>query len=322
MVSFIVPVYNAERYLGRCVESLLTQSYTDFEIILVDDGSTDASLALCNEYKAKDEARIKVIHKQNGGVSSARNEGLKACLGEYVAFIDADDYVEQDYLEVLLKKAQEYRADIVCCDFIEILSEHASPNAPRVKADRILEDGFAFFSDVLAEDEGYPFCVWGKIIKSSLAKQVYFKDMKIGEDHLYMFDLFRLSPKVYLTAYKGYYYAVNEGSATVRMDAAGLARTADVLNMQKYKAQNLPDFAQKLKDGFYCKYASACLGFIGALCRSENGVEHISLAKEEIKNIFDGGAKLGKGACLKLCLFYLFPKAYMFGLNCLKRKIR
>jgi glycosyltransferase involved in cell wall biosynthesis len=98
-ISIIVPVYNAENYLNRCVDSILTQTFTDFEIILVNDGSSDNSGAICDEYALKDN-RIKVIHKRNGGVSSARNIGIENSIGKWITFIDADDYIEAGFLNI------------------------------------------------------------------------------------------------------------------------------------------------------------------------------------------------------------------------------
>ena len=97
-ISIIVPVYNAEQYLRRCIDSILNQSFTDFELILIDDGSKDKSSDICDEYAAKD-SRIKVYHKENGGVSSARNLGLDNANGEWIAFVDSDDFIKEDYLK-------------------------------------------------------------------------------------------------------------------------------------------------------------------------------------------------------------------------------
>lgn len=115
-ISVIVPVYKAEQYLKRCVDSILNQTFTDFELILVDDGSPDQSGTICNEYAFKDK-RVKVIHKENGGVSSARQVGLDAAQGDYVIHADPDDWVEPQMLNDLYGKAMEDKADMVYCDF-------------------------------------------------------------------------------------------------------------------------------------------------------------------------------------------------------------
>ena len=113
-ISIIIPVYNTEKYLRRCIESVLSQSFTDFELILVDDGSKDSSPQICDEYASQDK-RVRVIHKVNGGVSAARNDGLDIAKGEYVTFIDSDDWVEREYLQSLYDKRS---LDFVIGNFI------------------------------------------------------------------------------------------------------------------------------------------------------------------------------------------------------------
>lgn len=116
VISVIVPVYKAERYLNECIDSILAQTFSNFELILVDDGSPDRSGEICDQYAAKDK-RIRVIHKPNGGVSSARNAGLDIARGEWITFVDADDMIAPDMLEKLFNKAEQENADIVTCDF-------------------------------------------------------------------------------------------------------------------------------------------------------------------------------------------------------------
>lgn len=117
-ISIIVPIYNVEVYLRKCLDSIVNQTYKNLEIILVDDGSPDNCGVICDEYAANDE-RIKVIHKQNGGVSSARNAGLEIATGEYIGWVDSDDWIELDMFEYLIKNAQTYKADITVCSRIE-----------------------------------------------------------------------------------------------------------------------------------------------------------------------------------------------------------
>lgn len=113
MISVIVPVYNVEAYLPRCLDSILAQSYNNLEVILVDDGSADGSGAICDEYAALD-SRIRVIHKENGGLSSARNAGIQAATGEFLSFVDSDDWIEPDTYEVMLSIAEKYQVPLVC----------------------------------------------------------------------------------------------------------------------------------------------------------------------------------------------------------------
>lgn len=115
-ISVIVPVYNTEKYLRRCIDSILAQTFTDFELLLIDDGSTDGSGAICDEYALKD-SRVRVFHESNSGVSSARNLGLNNVRGEWISFVDSDDWIDTDYYRCLMRKAENANADVVMCDF-------------------------------------------------------------------------------------------------------------------------------------------------------------------------------------------------------------
>lgn len=226
-ISVIIPVYNAEKYLARCVDSLLSQTYGDLEIIIIDDGSKDGSGALIDGYAERD-GRITAVHKENGGVSSARNLGLKQAHGEYIAFIDADDYVKENYIEVLYKSAKENGADMACCGCVWLIDGDADKDFNTVKTNRVLTDRAEYFLDVLEEKEFYNRVVWGKIIKAEMAKALSFDtDIKYGEDTLYMLKLFSKSPKAALTSYVGYYYIQNTEGA---MGSAGMCNPA--LKMQ------------------------------------------------------------------------------------------
>ena len=114
LISVIIPVYNIEQYLPRCLDSVIAQTYNNLEIILVDDGSTDSSGEICDKYSLLDN-RIKVIHKSNGGVSSARNEGLEVAKGDYIGFVDGDDIIEKDMYQILLDNAIKYHCEMSCC---------------------------------------------------------------------------------------------------------------------------------------------------------------------------------------------------------------
>ena len=116
-LTIIVPIYNGEKYLNKCIDSILSQTYTDFELILVDDGSTDSSLSICKVY-AEADSRVVVYHKENGGLVAARKSGLSLAKGEYIGYVDCDDYIEADMYEKLMSVAKEDGADIVTGDII------------------------------------------------------------------------------------------------------------------------------------------------------------------------------------------------------------
>ena len=116
LVSIIVPVYNVEKYLSKCIEILINQTYTNIEILLINDGSTDNSKKICEQFKEKD-SRIKLINKENGGLSDARNKGLQEAIGKYIAFVDSDDYVEKNYIETLYSLITKFNSEIAIADF-------------------------------------------------------------------------------------------------------------------------------------------------------------------------------------------------------------
>lgn len=122
-ISIIVPVYNTEKYLDKCIHSILNQTYSDFEVILIDDGSTDKSLEICKKYES--DNRVIIIHKENEGQAIARNIGIRQSIGEFITFIDSDDYVDLQMLEELYRKAKEKDADIVICDILKEDSNHS-----------------------------------------------------------------------------------------------------------------------------------------------------------------------------------------------------
>ena len=229
MISVIVPVYNIEEYLPRCLDSILAQTYTELEIILVDDGSTDCSGVICDQYAKKDK-RIKVIHKENGGVSSARNIGLDRATGEYIGFVDGDDLLDDKMFEVLLKNAEEQKCDISCCQFATI---DLQGNQKSIYNDisQILNSEYIisnFFFDPFIKELMYS--VYSKIYKYSLIEELRYKSYSYGEDILFVFETLERSQKVYYDNYVGYYYVQRENSA---MTAAFSKKRLEYINAIK-----------------------------------------------------------------------------------------
>lgn len=187
-VSVIVPVYNAEKTLSRSVESVLAQTELDWELWLVNDGSSDGSLALCREYEAAD-LRIHVIDKPNGGVGSARNAGLDAAAGEYVAFLDSDDAYEPNFLKTLLTLAKRESAPVVCGSVREVYPEKNSEE----KADILKAGVFRTPKDILQsfflDDPDWLFVCWNKLFRRELIGDTRFSALAIGEDALFCTEL-------------------------------------------------------------------------------------------------------------------------------------
>lgn len=192
-VSVVIPVYNVEKYLNECVDSMLKQTYSSYEIILVDDGSTDSSGSICDEYAAKDN-RISVIHKANGGLSSARNAGLEKAKGKYVYFLDSDDYIVEQAIKSLAEKAENDSSDIVFFDAVSFADEEdnfkVSQNYIR-KHSYKTDKGAKVFSEMQKNDEFHSAVPLLFIKKDLLVKNhIRFKVGIYYEDMLFTYQVF------------------------------------------------------------------------------------------------------------------------------------
>ena len=245
-ISIIVPVYNVEKYLSCCIKSIVSQTYADFELILVDDGSTDNSGKMCDEWSKKDN-RIIVIHKENGGVASARNTGLDIAKGKYITFVDSDDWIEQHFLEDAIKECKKYKLDI-------FLSGYTRNNLNNI------QKNIHTFDASLSENEyiellccSYISSVWGNLIRKTFIGYLRFDDMCFGEDLTFMFDILKKSPKLYAVPKAYYNYRNTENSLT---KTTSFNKLNDIVKTYKY----LLDFSKELnlKSSFYkhiqCRY--------------------------------------------------------------------
>ena len=207
-VSIIVPIYKVEPYLQRCLDSIVSQSYTNLEIILVDDGSPDESPQICNEYAAKDN-RIKVIHKKNGGLSDARNAGIDISEGDYITFIDSDDWVHENYISTLLGLITNKNADIAIGENIRT-GGNTFINKKTFRTD-VYTSKEALIH--LLKDNHLAFTVsWGKIYKRCLFSTLRFPIGKFHEDEFTSYILFYNSRKIAYTSEVLYFYYQRKGS--------------------------------------------------------------------------------------------------------------
>lgn len=205
LVTIVVPIYNVEKFLSRCVDSILNQTYEHLEIILVDDGSTDNSSVICDEYKKNNE-RIKVIHKPNGGLSDARNAGLNIATGKYVAFIDSDDYITVDAIEDMLFKLKENNAQIAVCNMIRFFDNEK--NEPFYKP---TENAIVLNENDRFQTLNQP-SVCNKLFLSELFKNIRFPKGKFYEDTFVYHKLAYLSKSIVLTGKDSYWYFLRENS--------------------------------------------------------------------------------------------------------------
>lgn len=212
-VSVIVPVYNVEPYLPRCIESLLAQTYTALEILLINDGSTDHSGTICDEYAAKD-SRLKVIHKENGGVSSARNLGLKNAAGDYIGFLDSDDYVAPTIFETLVKQLEATAAHISVCGFAN--EETPGNFTPYFKGEKktYCFDNSEQIANLL-QNQYYSCSCCDKLFCREVLNGITFdKTITHYEDLLFLYEAMKRSSKLVFSPEPLYYYCTNEGSAS------------------------------------------------------------------------------------------------------------
>lgn len=228
MISIIVPVYNVEAYLKQCLDSIRAQTYENFEVILVDDGSTDLCGKICDAY-SKQDGRFKVIHKKNGGLMDAWKNGLEYANSDLIMFVDSDDWVEKNILEILYNEYLQTMADIVCCSFVHSFKDKEIPDDHNVKPGyydkkKIESNIFpVLINDGVPLSRGVRICRWAKLIKKELLiRNLFWTDnqITIGEDLNIMFPVIMeassidILPKQYL-----YHYRANDASIMKRVSS-------------------------------------------------------------------------------------------------------
>ncbi len=207
LVSIVVPVYNVEKYLKKCLNSIQKQTYKNLQIILVDDGSTDNSGKICDEY-AKGDKRIEVIHKKNGGLSSARNAGIDKCSGEYIALVDSDDYIQKNMIGSLCRCCQKYAADIGCTNKVRVKSNGKKAPDFTSKEEQCLTNKEALRLMLVSYDPS----AWDKIYRRELFDGIRFPEGKLYEDIATIPKLILKAKKVCYDGKVGYYYMQNDDS--------------------------------------------------------------------------------------------------------------
>lgn len=209
-ISVIVPVYNAEAYLDKCIESLIRQSYDNLEIILIDDKSTDKSLKICYEWRERDE-RISVFeHSNNKGQASARNLGLEKASGKYITFVDSDDWIEEKLIEKLYNKLKEENADISCCGFRLVYEKGGAHNIQRKNL--ILSSEKAFGSMLANDGSIIGNEVWGKLFHSHIFKEYRFVENMLYEDAHMMLQVLQDDLKIVCIDTCLYNYYIRDNS--------------------------------------------------------------------------------------------------------------
>lgn len=254
LITVIVPVYNTEKYLNRCVRSICAQTYSNIEIILVDDGSPDGAGSLCDRLSLEDR-RIRVIHKANGGLSSARNAGLDHAYGNFVCFVDSDDYVEKDYVQTLYECMQKYQSDLAKIDYAEVYVDDYSASSASVP------ERFFCGKDVekaflqLKVDSA---CVF--LYKKELIGETRFPLGKTSEDIFFNFEIFQKAQTFVYAPIKKYYYYYNPKSISNGALNSNMFNYLDIRErIYSFYKNNHNHELEKLSEALYARAAMGLL---------------------------------------------------------------
>lgn len=242
-ISVIIPVYNVEKYLNKCVDSVVAQTYQNLQIILVDDGSTDGSSKICDAY-AEADSRITVVHKQNGGLSSARNEGMKIADGDYVTFLDSDDYVSPTAYEELYKLIENSTSDTIACTCFRRVDEagnvmerkdpHSTPG---------VTSGIGYLRELLLHIGDVSVCT--KLFPRKLLEDRHFDENRLNEDLLFMTGFISSFQTIAYTGTVGYYYLVRNNSTSSGYGKAVEDMAPNAVAVNKIVQQQYPELSEE-----------------------------------------------------------------------------
>lgn len=334
MISIVVPVYNGEKYIEDCIKSILKQTYTEWELLLIDNDSLDHTLKICKEY-AKTDDRIQVLHQhKNRGVSVARNLGLERAAGEYITFIDCDDWIEPDYLEQLLWLQEKEEADMVLCEY------HKAYDADREKLkagenNNALETAESqnirgFTKEAYIEHyflAGNTHC-WGVLFDVKILEDIHFpKDITIGEDMMFMLEVSSRTDKIVVTDYKGYYYYINENGA---MNQSFLTSYMDQITCWERARQIIEKCHPGLLDKTESIILISILLVVGKIsCLEKEKRQQYIEEENKCYDLFMKYAIKGEvvkcldlGYKLKSFIYSRFPKVYVFLYGLMRGKKR
>ena len=310
-ISIVVPAYNIENYLPRCLDSILAQSYDNIEIVLVDDGSTDRTGEIADKYQTEYPSKIVCIHLENGGVLRARMLGIKASSGDWIGFVDGDDEIEADMYERLMENAINYNADISHCGYQTIVNDgeriHYFYNTGRI----VEQDKLSGLKDLLSGEFVEP-GLWNKLFRkalfSNLSQEALLKDkIKINEDLLMNYLLFKHSIKSIYEDFCPYHYMARNTSAT-----RSVFNEHKVLDPVKVKKFILNDVDSALKSVAYLKYLLSCMEAYVKLHGKEEYKEKSLEFKQELINHREQWGFLRKNDRIKLRVMLLSPVLYKF----------
>lgn len=289
LISIIVPVYNVEKYLRPCLDSILSQTYTNWEAILVDDGSKDSSGKICDEYAQKDQ-RFIVVHKENAGVAQARITGFENSKGELITFVDADDYVSNDYLEKLSKPILEDGAEMVSCNYFDVSADTLKV----LTGKNVLSGTFTgedlsdfignhYFYDKSCKGFGMTNMLWSKMVLRKYVQEGLKQGvgMWFGEDQIAMFSMLYKVQKLCLISDRLYYYMHYKGQATQRYNKS--LWDSLIKMFETYQSLDIKRMAQnglRIRTWLYI-YRTIHNKMISSRINRDDFIEHLSYVREQ-----------------------------------------
>lgn len=249
LISIIIPVYNVEKYIRKCLDSVCGQTYRNLEIIIVDDGSSDLSGEICEEYQKKD-ARIRIIRKKNEGQSAARNTGLEQAKGDFIMFVDSDDWIAEDMVAYLYENLEERKADLAICGFYSVIGETEKKYAAEEDAFLSREEALKELVDNEGKIQNY---VWVQMWKRDLTNDIRFPVGRIFEDMSVTYQVIEKADHILLLKEAKYYYNHREGSTMMKKNE-GVNLMRCFAHEERYKelGEQYPEFrADLLRQYFY-----------------------------------------------------------------------
>ena len=280
LISVIIPVFKVEKYLEKCIKSIVNQTIENLEIILVDDGSPDQCPKICDYWASKD-SRIKVVHKKNGGLSDARNAGLDIAKGEYISFIDSDDWVALDMYEIMLKAMKEENADICACG---IMGCYQNKNVP-MPIRPIVGDSKSIFS-MLYSDALYPVATWNKLYKRKCWLDLRFPEGKICEDAFTTYKLIAHANCIVQIEDILYFYRIRSNSImTSKFNVHKMDEEEAWRENYIFIEQNYPEL-KKMAYDFYLQRVNKLIHSMDVLERIEFKKEYEYLHQILKENLF------------------------------------
>lgn len=280
MVSVIIPIFNVEDYLESCLQSIITQTYQNLEIILIDDGSIDRSSEICDQWKSKD-SRIKVIHKTNGGLSSARNTGIDIAKGKYIVFVDSDDVIKNNMIECLRNHLEtDNQIDLSVCGIETFNDDDINYRKPFLRIPEGLYTDNEYLSLILSKKVDN--AVWNKMYRADTLSSLRFKEGIINEDFPFIVELLTKSKKICYVSEPLYFYRMRKGSIT----RTGInKRCYDyVKNALWFKSSMASKFHGLKTKNIETYIHSEMIGYLGTLAKNSDNVE-LSFEQNKYKDI-------------------------------------